>query len=65
MSKPDSPCKDCSERFLKCHASCQKYIDFQKELPEWKFAEYNRKKKDLENISYIGDAKRRMSRKRK
>ena len=54
MSKPDSPCKDCSERFLKCHASCQKYIDFQKELSEWKFAEYNRKKKDLENISYIG-----------
>ena len=25
---PPSPCKDCSDRYLGCHAECIKYIDF-------------------------------------
>lgn len=30
--KPASPCKDCQTRFVGCHSSCAKYIDFQQEL---------------------------------
>ena len=27
-----SPCKDCPNRFVGCHSSCAKYIDFQQKL---------------------------------
>ena len=26
-----SPCKDCQSRFVGCHSSCVKYIDFKQE----------------------------------
>lgn len=26
-----APCKDCQERHMNCHSSCQKYIDFRKQ----------------------------------
>ena len=25
----ESPCKDCQNRFVGCHSSCVKYIDYQ------------------------------------
>ena len=27
---PPSPCKDCSERHMKCHGECSKYIEFRR-----------------------------------
>lgn len=27
----NAPCKDCQERHINCHSSCQKYADFKKE----------------------------------
>ena len=29
--KPMGPCKDCPDRCVNCHASCQKYISWKKE----------------------------------
>ena len=30
--KPEAPCKDCSERKLKCHSRCKRYKQFRDEL---------------------------------
>lgn len=27
----NAPCKDCPDRYLGCHSSCPKYIEFRKE----------------------------------
>ena len=35
-------CKDCMERTYKCHSSCQKYAEFQKQNEEKKRALYKR-----------------------
>jgi len=29
-----NPCKNCPNRILNCHATCQKYIEWQKEYQE-------------------------------
>ena len=29
MGRVSSPCKDCQTRFVGCHSSCVKYIDYQ------------------------------------
>jgi len=34
--KPQSPCKDCKEREVGCHAACKRYASYSKELEEWK-----------------------------
>jgi len=30
--KPDSPCKDCCDRYVGCHSSCVRYISYQQDL---------------------------------
>ena len=35
-------CKDCMERTYKCHSSCKKYAEFQKQNEEKKRALYKR-----------------------
>lgn len=34
----DAPCKDCTERKLRCHSSCDSYIAYRKYLDETKIA---------------------------
>ena len=31
----ENPCKDCSERFIGCHAICEKYGTWSVEREEW------------------------------
>lgn len=31
-----SPCKDCPERFVGCHSSCEKYKQYRSELDAFK-----------------------------
>lgn len=31
-----SPCKDCPERFIGCHSSCERYKQYRSELDEFK-----------------------------
>lgn len=33
--RPESPCKDCSERRLKCHSSCERYKQFKRKRREF------------------------------
>lgn len=28
--KPSAPCKECADRFVGCHSSCEKYDDWSK-----------------------------------
>ena len=32
--KAVSPCKDCTRRSIKCHATCEEYIEFKKNLDQ-------------------------------
>lgn len=34
--KPSSPCKECKAREAGCHAGCEKYAGYCKELEDWK-----------------------------
>lgn len=34
--KPQSPCLECEERIIGCHAACEKYEQYRSELEEWK-----------------------------
>lgn len=34
--KPQSPCLECEERIIGCHAACEKYEEYRSELEEWK-----------------------------
>lgn len=40
----DSPCLDCKERILKCHSTCDKYINYRKDKDT-----LNRKIKDVKD----------------
>lgn len=31
---PKAPCKDCPDRQVGCHSTCEKYIEFKKEADE-------------------------------
>ena len=44
-------CKDCKERTYKCHSSCPKYAEFQKQNEEKKRALYKRQE---ELNDYLG-----------
>ena len=32
VKMPIAPCKDCPNRELHCHSTCQKYLDFKVEM---------------------------------
>ena len=34
--KPQSPCRECEKRVVGCHAGCEKYAGYCKELELWK-----------------------------
>lgn len=36
-----TPCKDCKDRVLYCHSTCDRYIEWKKEVDE-----YNRKMRE-------------------
>lgn len=45
----DAPCKDCPDRMINCHATCEKYKAYDKERQEI------RKQKERDAISYLGN----------
>ena len=57
MSK--SPCKDCVDRQVGCHSTCEKYIAFRKELDD--LHEVVERKKRMEN-DYFKIRKRHLGR---
>ena len=43
MARPDSPCRECEKRTIKCHSSCDLYIEYRSQLDD--FNERMRKQK--------------------
>lgn len=33
--KPKAPCRNCADRNISCHSSCEKYVDFRKQLDDF------------------------------
>lgn len=47
-----SPCKDCKERVFKCHATCEKYHAWKKEVDAERA--YFHKESESKDITYHG-----------
>ena len=60
MLKPKPPCKDCTKRKARCHASCLKYAAFAEALEEYNRFVRENKTKDDDVLSAIIPGKRRM-----
>jgi hypothetical protein len=50
------PCKDCKERFVTCHISCEKYKEWKKPLEEFK--ENRVKQKKIDDVLFIRHARK-------
>ena len=35
MKKPESPCAKCTERMLRCHGHCERYMSLQRQNREY------------------------------
>lgn len=46
MKEPLSPCKDCNNRFLGCHSSCERYLDYKSEHDKFKQKVFAAKEED-------------------
>lgn len=55
-----APCKDCNERCLNCHSSCEEYFQYRYEIMKASVAEYN----DSNHKAYVSEACRRMKKRR-
>lgn len=34
--KPNSPCRNCEERAVGCHAKCERYAEYRAEVDRWR-----------------------------
>ena len=55
------PCFSCPDRHEKCHAKCEKYIAYRKEVDKAN----ERKAHDLDALSYQRDVRERIMKRRK
>jgi len=61
--KPNSPCLDCSDRQLGCHATCGRYFDFKNKSEEFKQLVSDIKTKEDLAISYeVNDMRKKKKR---
>lgn len=59
--RPLSPCLDCADRHLGCHADCGRYLDFKNKSEEFK--QIINDVKDKENLAFsyeISDKRKKM-----
>lgn len=59
ISYIQSPCKDCSGRHLKCHATCEKYADYKARhrAESDRLYEENKIDKIIKELNYKGSKK--------
>lgn len=50
--KPQSPCRECKAREVGCHAGCERYEGYCKELEDWKQTVKAEKYEGVEADSY-------------
>lgn len=53
MEKPKSPCRDCPDRAVLCHSTCEKYIAYRNKQDDYN--ELVREGRDFENMKYVCD----------
>lgn len=55
-----SPCKDCKKRHLKCHSTCEAYLDFRKRFQAERERLYLEDKTDkiIKQLNYDSTKKR-------
>lgn len=60
-----APCKDCPDRHLHCHSTCEKYIAYNKECEELRQLKYAYYKKRAEECEAYKRAEKRWRRNNK
>lgn len=67
-TKKDNPCKDCSDRHVGCHATCERYLEWQTTYYEYKEKVFTERSKQNRLDKYSIDrsiaAKKRYRRKK-
>lgn len=58
------PCKDCLDRYVGCHSTCDKYIEWNKQHLEQKKIISASRQKDKEINMFERDRKRKCARRR-
>lgn len=51
-----SPCKDCVDREIGCHSTCEKYINFQREREAYNKKVREARKKESDILSFKIDS---------
>lgn len=49
----NSPCKDCADRHVGCHSTCENYKDYQKKILAVKTTIYKERSKEKMLNSYV------------
>lgn len=57
-------CKDCTDRQIGCHSTCEKYIQSKEEHEEKRAFLREQKQKQTSYISYVAEVKQRMKAKK-
>lgn len=65
MPEAKAPCKDCTERFIGCHGTCEKYAAFKKARDEFRTEFQKKVNQEKEEVSFLVDAAYRATRNRK
>lgn len=62
--RPQAPCKDCENRHMGCHSSCQLYLDYKKRNDKHREEDYQRREEGQKVRSVIVEGKERMKKSR-
>jgi len=56
-----APCKDCPDRHIKCHASCERYADYKKRANEEREKDYKQRLVTMQLYEMEQERKRKSS----
>ena len=62
--RPQAPCKDCENRHMGCHSSCQLYLDYKERNDKRREEDYQRREEGQKVRSVIVEGKARMKKSR-
>ena len=62
--RPQAPCKDCENRHMGCHSSCQLYFDYKERNDKRREEDYQRREEGQKIRSVIVEGKERMKKSR-
>ena len=56
-----APCKDCPDRHIKCHASCERYVEYKKKNNEQREKDYKERLVTMQLYEMEQERKRKSS----